>query len=61
MTDKQIIETLKNIKKHCIGRNCDSCVFKASERTCLIVRIAKTMTNIPAKWDMEGIERLVNL
>ena len=60
-TDKQIIETLNNIKKHCTGRSCENCSFKSLNNPCQIAHIAKKMAISPSQWDMEEIERLVNL
>lgn len=64
MTDKQIIETLNNIKAHCRGRECENCTFKTSDKEkycCQITLIVKEMSTTPSQWDMEEIERLVKL
>ena len=61
MTDIQIIETLNNIKNHCIGRDCANCIFETSDDDCQIAQVARRMMHAPSAWDMEEIERLVKL
>ena len=64
MTDKQIIETLNNIKKHCKGRDCENCSFYTSDiekYRCQIMLIVKKMLITPSEWDMKEIERIIKL
>lgn len=65
MTDKQIIETIKNISRYC-GRqqNCETCMFNYGvNKSCQIRDIVKelSLVHYPASWNFKEIERLVNL
>ena len=67
MTDKQIIETLRNIKEHCNKRgNCKSCQFDGeykftTEARCVLTVISHYLGSVsPYEWDMEKIERIIN-
>lgn len=64
MTDKQIIETLKNIKNKC--NTCTSCKFKLKEidlqngYSCQIRQLAYQLNkHSPQFWDIEKIERII--
>ena len=61
MTDKQLIETLRNIKKNCGQyRNCDCCQFNGEHNECQIRELAHLLCVIPHFWDMEELERIIN-
>lgn len=61
MTDKQIIETLRNIKEHCKkqGIGCGYCMF-LKEGYCQTQELSCLLCEAPAEWDMEKIERIIN-
>ena len=62
MTDKQLIETFRNIKKYCTGRNCDDCIFKVrliDGIHCQFTMLGHELRRTPLLWDMEAIERVV--
>ena len=68
MTDKQLIETLRNIKKRC--KVCTDCEFELGgeinwhgygvSNRCQIHLLAKELSGVPEGWDMEKIERIIN-
>lgn len=70
MTDKQIIETLKNIKRYCNIRLCEECAgckFILKEKddesgwSCQIRQLTYQLAkHMPRNWDMEKIERIIN-
>ena len=60
MTDKQIIETLRNIKKYCKEDTCEGCKFNTSYRECQIQNIIHLLNGDPAYWEIEKIERIIN-
>lgn len=66
MTDKQIIETFRNIRNHCEKVGCIGCCFAKGKmmhnRTfCQIRGLAFSLSEItPDSWDMEEIERIIN-
>ena len=66
MTDKQIIETLRNIKEYCgDSKVCNGCHFGDyrkcnGELSCQINELFKRLAILPSAWDMEEIERIIN-
>lgn len=65
MNAKQIIETLKNIQKHCDSKEtCSGCVFDVNRiitgSRCQLAAIAEGLDKTPNYWDLEEIERLIN-
>lgn len=70
MTDKQIIETLENIKMYCrfhlaVEYDCRGCRFyrnTASERKnhCQLTALIGNMTSDPKDWCMKTLERIIN-
>ena len=61
--DKQIIETLQNIQKHCQKmEKCEHCRF-CSDKTipkCQIVMLARELyMDCPNGWDMKKIEWII--
>lgn len=66
MTDKQLIETLRNIKEYCgsfVG--CYGCKFKSNTlyeaKICQIRQLGMALKETtPNSWDMEKIERIIN-
>lgn len=59
MTEKQFIEMLKNIKEHCIERDCPECRFKISDY-CQLRLLGEEFYNTPTNWNIEKIEELLN-
>ena len=61
MTDKQIINTLRNIQKYCEkrGATCTDCIFDKGHY-CKIQKIGQQLNDAPYEWDMEEIERIIN-
>ena len=69
MNDKQLIETLKNIRDYCKeAESCRDCKFHNHNECCLLCDVISTLTrtpgiaiwNIPATWNIEGLEELIN-
>ena len=63
MTDKQIIETLKNIKNHCIKNDCDNCIFALHDvagSECQIQLLFARLYETPNNLDIEMIERILS-
>lgn len=66
MTDKQIVETLKNIKEHCNSKSiveCTSCKFAYLDDIdckCQLKEIIKELLCYPDSWNIEKIERIIN-
>ena len=70
MTDKQIVETLRNIQNNCkqYGAGaCGYCLFggeyetsDGERRGCQIRALANLLWHSPCYWDMEEIERIIN-
>lgn len=68
MTDKQIIETLRNIKTHCRRMgicNIGGCKFYLEKEVlntnCRLVALAKCFgRSTPNIWEMDVIERIIN-
>lgn len=65
MTDKQILETFKNIKEYCASRrDCGGCRFlyikNKSCGYCQLEEIGWIFSMCPKHWDLEKIERLIN-
>ena len=63
MTDKQIIETLAELKSFCLSYSpcyCSLCKFYVKDRGCQISETANLLSVPPARWDMEEIERIIN-
>ena len=65
ITDKQIIETLKNIKKYCESNNknsCSSCKFKKENRfgySCQLCDLSFEISQSPSHWNINDIERII--
>lgn len=61
MTDKQIINTLRNIQNYCEKRGigCIDCVFDKGSY-CQIYDIVHQLRCAPYEWDIETIERIIN-
>lgn len=71
MTDKQIIETLKNIKNYCDSKSrCHRCKFKIKplpedahviKQDCQIIELLEYLSKqvAPTYWEIEKIERIV--
>jgi len=62
MTDKQIIETLRNIKEYCENRqfDCINCRFRRDGENCQIASLSLRLNGPPICWNMEQIERIIN-
>lgn len=75
MTDKQIIETLRNLQKHCasfgedranyVYLHCEHCTEfhlqnKPSEYQCRLKKFFNELAARPFYWDIEKIERIIN-
>ena len=64
MTDKQLIETLRNIKQECLQHIvCVECVFEKEtvDGRCHIMQLLESLADdAPHKWDMDKIERIIN-
>jgi hypothetical protein len=63
MTDKQIIETLINLRKHCIYSYCSECKFFGKDTVgdiCAIKILFLNLADYPKRWDMEKIGRIIN-
>lgn len=62
MTEKQFIKMLKNIKEYCIKTSCfnndKKCVFRKD--ACQLQVLARRLYDLPANWDIEKIEELIN-
>jgi hypothetical protein len=60
MTDKQIIETLENIKHFCNVTDHQSCRFNY-ENGCQLIDIVRVLgLSTPNSWNLEEIERIIN-
>lgn len=72
MTDKQIIDTLQNIRTECRNREthnviwdmCKGCPFCTSDERgddrCQITWLLGNLSSEPRYWSMEKIERIIN-
>lgn len=64
MTDKQIIETLENIRHFCIKDSCLHCKFKLvdemGEVRCQIKMLASSMNTSPNVWNIDRITEVIN-
>ena len=63
MNDKQLIETIKNIKEECRKHDaCYKCIFgKAVGIHCQIMELIETLADdLPCQWNMSKIERIIN-
>lgn len=67
MNDKQIIETLRNIKNMCEEESCANCDFNNGHAphglacaSCKLRFLAQELDTIPCNWDMDAIERIIN-
>lgn len=63
MNDKQIINTLRNIKEHCIYSYCTECRFFGKDTVgdiCAVETLFLNLADYPKRWDMEKIERIIN-
>lgn len=60
MTDKQFIETLKNIKKYCKESICVKCKFNHEIRSeCMLVLLCTELGKVPENWNIEEIEKII--
>ena len=63
MTDKQIIETLRNIKTYCNSFGMHSkCKFynpSTSDRCVICELMTELQKTEPSYWDMDAIERII--
>ena len=61
MSDKELIETIKRIKRRCIEKdNCISCSFFLIESgRCQFEWLGRSLSTIPYKWDIEKIEDII--
>ena len=64
MNDKQLIETIKNIKEECRKHDaCYKCIFgraPGSSPSCQIMDLIQTLTyDSPCRWNMDKIERII--
>lgn len=64
MTDKQIIETLENVREFCIKSSCLDCRFNlAVDRggvDCQFKMLASSMNISPNMWDIDKITKVIN-
>ena len=61
MTDKQIINTLKNIQDNCKYSLCNWCRFNDEDgQICTIKMLFLELARYPDSWNMEEIERIIN-
>lgn len=60
MTEKQFIEMLKKIKEYCRKTSCSDCSFKNLDDCCQLRAIVTKLSNVPARWNIEEIEGLIN-
>ena len=60
MTDKQLIDTLENIKHFCKITDHQNCRFHY-EDGCQLIDIARVLgITTPNNWNLEQIERIIN-
>ena len=62
MTDKQLIETLENIKAYCSTRDCVRCKFQFflnEKEQCQVGMLGKELCTTPSYWDMTDKERII--
>ena len=60
MTDKQIIETLENIKHYCTISDHGKCRFRYSDG-CQLIGIARILgLSTPNTWNINEIERIIS-
>ena len=64
MTDKQLIDTLWNIRKECRKHDCNKCIFErpsGSTSNCQIMELIQTLSyDPPFQWNMTKVERIIN-
>lgn len=68
MNDKQLIETLRNIKEYCASADlfeCKNCRFysnkKINEANCKFNQLTKELSKTtPNYWNIEKLEELIN-
>lgn len=61
MTDKDLINILKGIKRYCNRTHCDNCKFQTVTDDCQIREIVAELNfSMPYDWDIEEIERIIN-
>lgn len=61
MTSKDIIKHLEKIKGFCKKRvMCEKCAFSYDDGQCQIMELVDELREMPANWDMEVIEEIIN-
>ena len=61
ITDKQIIEILKNIKGYCMhNTDCYNCKFVDKRDECQIFKLSEVLNFLPCDWDIKKIEEIIN-
>ena len=68
MTDKQLIKTLRNIKKYCEEQvDCEFCKFFSPDHEgvecrydCQLVNVLDRLDFIPSNWNIDEVERIIN-
>jgi hypothetical protein len=62
MTDRQIIETLKNIKEYCLKRQCgERCIFYAkNQNICQIKELFGELYKTPDWWNFSEIKEILS-
>ena len=65
MTDKQIVETFRNLQEYCASkRDCEDCRFFYLKNGCCgycqLEEIAWMLAVRPEYWDIGEIERIIN-
>lgn len=59
MSDREIIETIKKIKKHCAFEGCYNCIFSLKNQRCQIMWLTGLLANMPYRWDIKKIEDII--
>lgn len=68
MTDKQLINTLRNIKDYCVSPHCKVCKFYMEKEEgdnvieyCQIKQLAFYLESVsPVYWNIDRIEEIIN-
>ncbi len=61
MTDKQLIETLTNIKNYCkkYDNGCSNCEFNMDIYRCQLSMLGCYLYNEPCKYDLKKLEEII--
>lgn len=64
LSDEQLIELLRKIKEYCHKNTCSECIFHSPKKLigtsgCQIGSLAKYLEDIPNRWNMKEIERII--